>query len=68
MAEGLEVFENTFCHQLQADGKIGIQDNFFKKKLGSEEKEWPVEADRCRLLWLQACPCAHKVIREASHE
>ncbi|HBE85693.1 MAG TPA: hypothetical protein DDW53_10145 [Lachnoclostridium sp.] len=59
MAEGIEVFENTFRHQIQADGKIKVQDNFFKKKFGREEGEWPVEAGRYRLLWMPACPHVH---------
>ncbi|SEU06869.1 hypothetical protein SAMN05443270_2918 [Lacrimispora sphenoides] len=62
MAEGIEVFERTFRHQIQADGEIKVQDNFFKKKFGKEEGEWPVEAGRYRLLWMPACPHAHKVI------
>lgn len=62
MAEGIEVFESTFRHQIQADGEIKVQDNFFKKKFGKEEGEWPVEAGRYRLLWMPACPHAHKVI------
>lgn len=62
MAEGIEIFENTFRHQIQADGGIKIQDNFFKKKFGTGEDEWPVVPDRYRLLWMPACPHAHKVI------
>ncbi|GLC80538.1 hypothetical protein [Lacrimispora brassicae] len=34
MAEGIEVFESTFRHQIQAGGEIKVQDNFFKKKFG----------------------------------
>lgn len=62
MAEGIEVFESTFRHQIQADGEIKVQDNFFKKKFGRGDGEWPVEAGRYRLLWMPACPHAHKVI------
>ncbi len=53
MAEGIEVFESTFRHQIQADGEIKVQDNLFIKKFGKEE-EWPVEAGRYRLLWMPA--------------
>lgn len=62
MAEGIELFEQTFRHQIQADGEIKIQENFFRKKFGSGEGEWPVQADRYRLLWMPACPHAHKVV------
>ncbi len=62
MAEGIEVFESTFRHQMQKNGEIKVQDNLFTKKFGKGENEWPVEADRYRILWMPACPHAHKVI------
>ncbi|TCL59083.1 hypothetical protein EDD76_105260 [Kineothrix alysoides] len=33
MAEGIEVFENTFRHQIQSGGEIRIQKNLFTKKV-----------------------------------
>ncbi|MBE5989780.1 MAG: glutathione S-transferase family protein [Paenibacillaceae bacterium] len=62
LAEGVEIFENTFRHQIQSDGEITIQENFFRDKFGDKEGEWPVEPDRYRLLWMPACPHAHKVV------
>ncbi len=62
MAEGIEVFENTFRHQIQSGGEIRIQKNLFTKKFGDGEGEWPVQEDRYRLLWMPACPHAHKVV------
>jgi putative glutathione S-transferase len=62
MAEGIELFEQTFRHQMKADGEIKVQENFFRRKFGTGEGEWPVQADRYRLLWMPACPHAHKVV------
>jgi len=62
MAEGIEVFENTFRHQMNENGSMQIQENLFLKKFGNGPDEWPVEKNRYRLLWMPACPHAHKVV------
>lgn len=60
--EGIELFERTFRHQIKENGEIGELDFMFKKKFGDGEDEWPVEADRYRIVWMPGCPHAHKVI------
>jgi putative glutathione S-transferase len=62
MAEGIDIFERTFRHQIQANGEIKVQENFFQKKFGSGPGEWPLQANRYRILWMPACPHAHKVV------
>ncbi len=62
MAEGIEVFERTFRNQIQADGEIKDLDFAFKRKFGGGEDEWPIERGRYRLIWMPACPHAHKVV------
>lgn len=64
MAEQLDikVFENTFKNEAKKDGSQTMQTCLFTKKFGDGEDEWPVEADRYRLLWMPACPHAHKVV------
>ena len=59
---GIEIFENTFRHQIQKDGEIKVQDNLFTRKFGDGPDEWPVLPNRYRLIWMPACPHAHKVI------
>jgi glutathionyl-hydroquinone reductase len=61
-AAGAQLFEDTFRHQMSSDGSMAIQDNLFKGKFGSGKGEWPVEPGRYRLLWMPACPHAHKVV------
>lgn len=62
MAEGIEIFEKTFRNQIKADGEIKDLDFAFKKKFGAGAEEWPVEEGRYRLIWMPACPHAHKVV------
>lgn len=62
MAEGIKIFEDTFRHQMNEDGSMQIQDNLFKSKFGDDKGEWPVEPGRYRLIWMPACPHAHKVV------
>lgn len=47
---GIEIFENTFKHQIQSGGKIKVQENLFQKKFGDKEDERPVEAHRYRFI------------------
>jgi len=62
MAAGVITFEEIFRHQMNQDGSMKIQDNLFKKKFGSGRDEFPLEKNRYRLLWMAACPHAHKVV------
>lgn len=62
MAEGIEIFEKTFRNQIAADGEIEGLDFAFKKRFGTGAEEWPVEGGRYRLIWMPACPHAHKVV------
>ena len=59
---GIEIFENTFRHQIQENGEIGEQKNIFNGRIGKEDGKWPLEAGRYRLLWMPACPHAHKSV------
>lgn len=58
----IQTFEKTFTQEAQADGSFKMQDCLFTKKFGDGNDEWPVEANRYRLLWMPACPHAHKVV------
>ncbi len=60
--QGIDLFENTFKHQIKDNGEIGDLDYMFKKKFGDEPGQWPVEPDRYRLIWMPGCPHAHKVV------
>jgi putative glutathione S-transferase len=60
--EGIELFENTFKHQIQSDGEIKRQPNMFTKRFGNGPEEWPVVPNRYRLIWMPGCPHAHKVV------
>ncbi len=62
MPGAVNLFEDTFRHQMNDDGSMKIQDNLFKRKFGNGADEWPVEAERYRLIWMPACPHAHKVV------
>jgi putative glutathione S-transferase len=59
---GIEYFESTFRHQIQPDGEIKARKFVFDKKFGTNPDEWPVEANRYRLIWMPGCPHAHKVV------
>lgn len=58
----IKIFESTFKHQMTKDGEVGDQPDLFKKKFGDGPDEWPVEANRYRLIWMPGCPHAHKVV------
>jgi len=60
--EGIELFERTFQKQIQKNGEIKVQADLFQDRFGEGDGEWPVEPDRYRILWMPACPHAHKVI------
>lgn len=64
MSVGLEIerFEKTFSQEAGEDGSYKMQECLFTKKFGSGPDEWPVEPGRYRLLWMPACPHAHKVV------
>ena len=34
---GIEIFENTFRHQIQENGEIGEQKNIFNGRIGTED-------------------------------
>ncbi|WP_437891059.1 glutathione S-transferase C-terminal domain-containing protein [Phytobacter sp. V91] len=52
----------TFAAEIKQDGAFVQQANLFTQKFGDAQNEWPVEANRYRLLWMPACPHAHKVV------
>lgn len=59
--EGVELFENTFRHQInKTTGKIENREFVFSRKFGNGKDEWPVEADRYRLIWMPGCPHSNK--------
>lgn len=60
--EGIELFEQTFRHQIDKNGDVQTQPNLFTKKFGGGPDEWPVEPGRYRLIWMPGCPHAHKVV------
>jgi len=58
----LDIFERTFQKEAAEDGSYAPQENLFTKKFGNGPDEWPVEPYQYRLLWMPACPHAHKVV------
>lgn len=48
--------------EVEKDGKFKRQKNRFTTPFGIEEGQLPVEADRYRLIWSQACPWAHRSV------
>ena len=48
--------------EVEKDGKFKRQKNRFTTPFGIEEGQLPVEADRYRLVWSQACPWAHRSV------
>lgn len=60
--EGIELFEKTFSEQIQKTGEVAELKYLFTKKFGDGEDEWPIEADRYRLIWMPGCPHASKVV------
>ena len=52
----------TFAAEIKPDGSFVQQANLFTRKFGAGPGEWPVEPHRYRLLWMPACPHAHKVV------
>lgn len=61
--QGVEYFESTFSQQIGENGKVNdLKKWMFDDKFGDGEGEWPIEAGRYRIVWMPACPHAHKVI------
>lgn len=60
--EGINLFERTFRQQIQSNGEIAELNYLFTKKFGDGEDEWPVEANRYRLIWMPGCPHASKAV------
>lgn len=52
----------TFKQEINEDGSFSQQSNRFQTPFGQGPDELPVVADRYRLLWMPACPHAHKVV------
>lgn len=52
----------TFRKEIQDDGSFSQQKNQFTVPFGKEEGELPVVPFKYRLLWMPACPHAHKVV------
>lgn len=61
--EGIELFENTFRHQINPKtGEVEVRKFVFNKKFGDGQDQWPVEADRYRLIWMPGCPLSNKAV------
>ncbi|MDC3417371.1 glutathione S-transferase family protein [Aquibacillus salsiterrae] len=48
--------------EISKDGSFARQINQFTIPFGTDSSELPVEADRYRLIWCQACPWAHRAV------
>lgn len=48
--------------EFNKDGSFKRQVNRFTQPFGDGPGEWPIEANRYRLLWSQACPWAHRSV------
>lgn len=51
---------HTLSGEVSSDGKWTRQRNRFTTPFGDGNGELPVESDRYRLIWSQACPWAHR--------
>jgi glutathionyl-hydroquinone reductase len=61
--EGVELFENTFRHQINKKTKAVEERKFvFDKTFGDGEGQWPIVADRYRLIWMPGCPHSNKAV------
>lgn len=52
----------TFAKEIQADGSFVQQSNSLDTPFGFEPGQIKPEANRYRLVWMPACPHAHKVV------
>ncbi|MCT2537690.1 glutathione S-transferase C-terminal domain-containing protein [Aquibacillus koreensis] len=48
--------------EISKDGSFKRQVNRFTTPFGEKADEWPVEANRYRLIWSAACPWAHRSV------
>ena len=53
---------STFKKEIQDNGEFRQQANLFTVPFGDEPGQLPVEPGRYRLLWMPACPHAHKAV------
>ncbi|WP_026892020.1 glutathione S-transferase C-terminal domain-containing protein [Lacrimispora aerotolerans] len=53
---------STFRKEIQNDGAFRQQENQFATPFGDQEGLIPVVPNKYRLLWMPACPHAHKVV------
>ncbi len=61
--EGVELFENTFRHQINKETKVVEERKFvFDKTFGDNEDQLPIVADRYRLIWMPGCPHSNKAV------
>lgn len=61
--EGIELFENTFRHQINKETKAVEDRKFvFDKTFGDGEDQLPIEPDRYRLIWMPGCPHSNKAV------
>ncbi len=61
--EGVELFENTFRHQINKKTKAIEERKFvFDRTFGDGEGQWQVVADRYRLIWMPGCPHSNKAV------
>lgn len=54
--------EQSVSNEFTKDGSFKRQGNRFTTPFGNEPGELPIEANRYRLLWSQACPWAHRSV------
>ena len=52
----------TFQKEIQSDGAFKQQNNSFTTPFGNQKGLLPVIPNKYRLLWMPACPHAHKVV------
>lgn len=61
--ESIELFENTLRHQINnKTGRVEERKFVFNKTFGDGKDQWPVEADRYRLIWMPGCPHSNKAV------
>ncbi|WP_369690975.1 hypothetical protein [Robertmurraya korlensis] len=54
--------EQSVSNEFTKEGAFKRQVNRFTTPFGNEPGELPIEANRYRLLWSQACPWAHRSV------
>lgn len=61
--ESIELFENTFRHQInKTTGNVEDRKFVFDKTFGDGEDQWPIVANRYRLIWMPGCPHSNKAV------